>query len=359
MMINVELPLNSLSFGNVSLNILKELFRRNEEICLFPIGEKADLNAFKLEENFKTWLSDNINNRWSKYDIKNPSLKLWHINGSDNRKSKIQNLYTFYECSEPTEIELSIVKNQDKVFFSSSYACETFKNKGLDNCYSIPVGFDPSFGKIEVPKPDGIQFLLMGKYEYRKRTEKIIRTWLKKYGNNTKYTLNLCVTNPFFKPEDMSKILNSAFEGKNYNNVNILPYLKTNEEVNMLMNVCDIDLSGLSGAEGWNLPAFNMTCLGKWSIVLNATSHKDWANSENSILVEPSKTIPAADGVFFHEKSQFNQGVFYDWEEEDMLNAIDIAVSKCLSENVNGAELSRKFSYENMVSLILSGLQRD
>ena len=358
-MLNLELPLNSLSFGNVSFNILRELYKRNEKICLFPIGEKADLNAFEPEDSFKDWMSNSINERWGSYSVDNPSLKLWHINGSDNRKSRIQNLYTFYECSEPTEIELSLLRNQDKVFFSSSYACNTFKDKGLNNCSFIPVGFDPDFKKEEVPKPDGIQFLLMGKFESRKRTSKIIKTWLKKYGNNPKFTLNLCVTNPFFKPEDMQKILASTFEGKSYNNVNILPYLKTNKEVNMLMNVCDIDLTGLSGGEGWNLPAFNMTCLGKWSIVLNATSHKDWANSENSILLEPSGTIPAEDGVFFHKNSQFNQGVFYDWEEENAISAMEHAVTKCSNENVNGVNLSQQFSYENMVSLILSGLQRD
>ena len=54
----------------------------------------------------------------------------------------------------------------------------------------------------------------------------------------------------------------------------------------------------MSGAEGWNLPAFNATALGKWSIVLNSSSHTDWANSDNSILVEPNGTETAEDGNF-------------------------------------------------------------
>ena len=40
-------------------------------------------------------------------------------------------------------------------------------------------------------------------------------------------------------------------------------------KVNILINNIDIDLSGLSNGEGWNLPAFNATALGKWSIVSN------------------------------------------------------------------------------------------
>lgn len=99
----------------------------------------------------------------------------------------------------------------------------------------------------------------MGKFEKRKHTEKIIKLWLSKYGNNNKYQLTVCVTNPFFKQEEMSAVIHNTLEGKRYSNVNFLPYLKTNSEVNELLNSIDIDLTGLSGAEGWNLPAFNAT----------------------------------------------------------------------------------------------------
>ena len=84
----------------------------------------------------------------------------------------------------------------------------------------------------------------------------------------------------------MNQAVSQALEGKRYGNINFLPYLKTNSEVNDFLNAIDIDLSGLSGGEGWNLPSFNATALGKWSIVLNATSHTDWATQSNSILVE-------------------------------------------------------------------------
>ena len=113
--------------------------------------------------------------------------------------------------------------------------------------------------------------------------------WISKYGNNNKYQLSICVTNPFFKPEEMNAVLSNCFQGKRYTNINILPYLQKNSEVNDLINSLDIDLTGLSGAEGWNLPAFNATCLGKWSIVLNETSHKDWSNENNCISVPSSK----------------------------------------------------------------------
>ena len=40
-----DAPINNLSFGNVSVNILKELHKKKSKICLFPKTE-PDLGAF-------------------------------------------------------------------------------------------------------------------------------------------------------------------------------------------------------------------------------------------------------------------------------------------------------------------------
>jgi hypothetical protein len=115
-------------------------------------------------------------------------------------------------------------------------------------------------------------------------------------------------------------------------------------------------LTGLSGGEGWNLPAFNATCLGKWSIVLNATSHKDWANENNSILVEPTGEIECHDQVFFQKGSDFNQGVFYDWEEDAIFNAMENAEKKVGQINAEGQKLAANLTYSNTTDKILSSI---
>ena len=132
-----------------------------------------------------------------------------------------------------------------------------------------------------------------------------------------------------------------------------MPFLKTNSEVNEFVNAIDIDLSGLSGAEGWNLPSFNASALGKWSIVLNATSHKDWANSDNSILVEPSGKIEAYDNMFFQKGSTFNQGNIYSFDNEEVISAMENAENICKKENKEGLKLQNTFSYGKTLDKIL------
>ena len=354
MKVLVEAALNNLSFGNVSVNILKQLYKKNIEIGLFPISD-INIDAFSLDQDFKKYIEDAVNSRYKFLSEDIPSLKLWHINGADNRKNKNQFLYTFYECNQPTEIETAIVANQEKTIFSSTYARDHFLDKGLENCEAVPLGLDDTFKVTnKTYMQDCVHFGLMGKYENRKHTQKIIQTWLKKYGNNNKYLLTCCINNPFFQPEQMKGLINQTLQGKHYNNINFLPHLATNSEVNEYLNSIDIDLGGLSGGEGWNLPSFNATCLGKWSVVLNSTSHKDWATKENSILIEPSGEIAVSDGVFFNQNQPFNQGTFYSWTEEEAISAMELAESKVGQVNTEGVKMGDKMTYEKTVDSILS-----
>jgi hypothetical protein len=352
MNLNVEAPLNSLSFGNVSYNFLRELYKANIDIALFPIGE-PDLSAFQPTQEFVNWLQKSISVRFDALSKNLPTLKLWHLNGSDNLRSRNQTLVTFYECNKPTNIEKNIAKLQSKTLFSSKYASSQFE--GSD---TFKLGFDEDFkvtGKTYLK--DRIHFGLCGKFEKRKHTEKIIKTWLKKYGNDNKYLLSCCITNPFFKPEDMQKVIANLLEGKYYSNINFIPWLKTNAEMNEFLNAIDIDLTGMSGGEGWNLPAFNATCLGKWSVVLNGTAHKEWANEDNSILVEPNGEQPSEDGVFFKGNTEFNQGTFLTFEDEHLISAMEKAESRMGQINACGTLLGQTFTYKSALEQILSKIK--
>tara|TARA_R100000231_G_scaffold70080_1_gene55641 strand:+ start:1475 stop:2566 length:1092 start_codon:yes stop_codon:yes gene_type:complete len=350
----LEAPLNGLSFGNVSFNIIRELQKLDINLGIFPTGD-PDLSAFELTDELKKYIEDSVNKRWTLISSQTPTLKLWHLNGAENRKTKDQFLFTFYETSEPTELEVKIASLQDQVIFSSKYAKKLFSDKGLPSTNYIPLGFDEDFKRTEKEYlKDVIHFGLMGKYENRKHTKKIIQSWLKKYGNNPKYQLSCCVSNPFFNDQQMQGVWTDITEGKNYNNLNVIPRLVKNSEVNELLNAIDVDLTGLSGGEGWNLPAFNATCLGKWSVVLNETSHKDWATKENSILVESSGNMPCEDGVFFTNDNSFNKGVFYTWTEEEAISAMEKAELKAGQLNTEGVKMGDNMTYEKTVKSILA-----
>ena len=342
-------PLNSLSFGNVSFNLLKEIYAKGIDAAIFPIGN-VDVSSFTMTDaNFKSWVEEGVNDRYKKLDKDSTTLQMWHLNGSENRISKKQILYTFYELDEPTESEIKLANFQDKLVFSSSYASSKFQDSSF-----APLGFDTSFYNTNKEYlSNKIHFGLMGKIEKRKHTEKIIQNWIKKYGNNYNYQLTCCISNPFFKKEQMESAIRNILGGKRYGNINFLPFLPKNSQVNDYLNSIDIDLGGMSGAEGWNLPSFNATCLGKWSIVLNSTSHTDWATEQNSILIDPSGKEEVYENIFFKKGSEFNQGNIYTFDDDEFISAMEKAETICKKENTEGKKLKDKFTYKNTLEKIL------
>lgn len=346
--------LNSLSFGNISYNLLREMYRKCMSVSLFPVGDKVDLDSFdKIDNDFKSWIASSINNRFDTMKKDTPTLLQWHLNGSESRLSKDQTLLTFYELDEPTPIETSLCNFQDRTIFSSNHARDLFNS--LDcNTNSVSMGFDEDFHNIDTDKNDFLHFGIIGKFEKRKNTGQIIHQWANTYGNNYDYQLSCCIDNPFISKEQMDGVKHRILGGKNIGNINFIPRLKTNSEINHLMNSIDIDLSGLSGAEGWNLPAFNATCLGKWSIVMNHTSHKDWANSSNSILIEPDKKIESYDQAFFTKGQPFNQGNINVISDEKLIDAFKKSEKKARKINEKGLLLKSEFTYEKTLNNILS-----
>jgi glycosyltransferase involved in cell wall biosynthesis len=354
----VNAPINALSFGNVSVNILRELFKKNIDLIFFPIGDKAEMEAYdKIEPDFVKYLQAATNDRYSKISKDIPSLKLWHIFGSETRYSKNQSLFTFHEVSEVTNIEKNLLNLQDRIFVSSNYTKNIFNLNGLDNVTHVPLGFDNDFQITnKTYLQDKIHFGILGKFENRKNTARIIKSWLKLFGNKPEYQLSCAITNPFLDKARFQNELLKVLEGKQYNNLNFVPYMQTNSEVNDYLNSIDIDLGGLSGAEGWNLPSFNATALGKWSVVINATAHKDWATKDNSILIEPSSLKDCYDDVFFKKGQSFNQGQFFDISDQEMDNAILKSLSYAKTPNPEGLKLQKQFTYEKTVETILCAI---
>jgi hypothetical protein len=361
----LEGPINSLSLGNVTFNIARELLKRNElsAMCLPPCVNNAQFNAFdKASDEIKTEIVNKLLNFTKEFSSDDVGLKIWHINGSERRVAKKQILFSFYEVDMPTETEINLVNQQDAVIFSSKESIDAFVNTGKvdkDKFFFVPLGFDEDFSIEPIQRPDVIHFGLCGKLEKRKNTQTIIKEWLKLYGNNTKYQLTCLINNPFFPKETFDQIIASTLEGKHYNNINFLPTLDLNSEVNQFLNAIDIDLSGCCGNEGWNLPSFNAACMDKVCVVGLGGAHLDWANeftNSNIVKISPDGIEECYDAVFFHRGSPFNQGCFHFFKPENIASAIKEAenvFTNNYQEN-SGKLLREKFTYAKTVDDILS-----
>ena len=340
------------------------MYKRNLDVSIFPVSDNVDLSCYdKISDDFFNWIKDRAQNRYSGIDKNTKCIQLWHLRGSDSCPTSQSYLYTFHEINGTTPIERSICGLHEKTIFSSNFSRDNFsldiktKELGIPDPHveSCPLGFDEDIIKLDKKYfDDCVHFILIGKWESRKNTEQIIRNWLSLFGNKKGYRLTCLVDNPFFKREIMDTLIAKVLNKKDYFNITFLPHLKTNSEMTDLYNSADIDLSGLSSAEGWNLPSFNSTCLGKWSCVMNHTSHKDWATSDNSILVEPTGIREPYDGAFFKKGDEYNQGTIFDLSDEVLRQTILKSVDFAKKPNPNGENLRQIFTYDRTLEILLS-----
>jgi len=360
-----HLPINSVSFGQVSTLFLRTYFDKFRENNVCQLDELAyisnpDISPWEINEDFAAWLrgvSDKFN---LSHDRNKTCFKLWHLNGSMEAVCNDTLLLTFYELDDPTPAEINIARN-NRIALSSKYAQEVFKAKGIESTY-IPLGFDDyNFKRIDKKffSDDRIVFNITGKFEKRKHHSKAIRAWLKKFGNDRRYCLQAALFNPHLPDAEKQyqALIQSLTENKKYFNVNFIGPMQKNAVYNDFLNSGDIVI-GMSGAEGWGLPEFQSVAIGKHSVILNAHSYKDWATQENSILVNPTGKIDSDDGFFFRKGSPFNQGNIFDFNDDDFISACEQAIKRVETSRINeaGMKLQQDFSKEKFVENILSAL---
>jgi hypothetical protein len=357
---NLEVPLNNISFGQTSIQIIRELFRREIYPPIIPItannNRQIDISAQNPDENFNIKLNECLKKQG---EYKPKTFKLWHINGSVNSLGREQTLLTFHETDELTKDEYNIIHKSKRVIVTSKDTQALMTCAGFVPDF-IPLAFDSwNFKKIEKKYFDDerIVFLLPGKLEHRKRTAKTIKAWLKKFGNNTKYFLQVACHNVFLPPEEIKNTYQDILGGKIYSNITFFDWMPTNAVFNDYLNSGHIVLA-MSGGEAFGLPEFHATALGKYCVGHYATGYKSWMNEKNSILVRSSGKFPSNDGKFFNKGDRFNQGSFYDWNEDMFIAACEEAVRKVKDNPINetGLELQQNFTIEKTVDKILESL---
>lgn len=357
MKFNLEVPCNVSGYGQVGWGILYEIYSRGLEPNIFTIGE--DLRPFVKDPAFEIWLSDCKNK--SLKDFRNlPTLRLWHISGSERLLSKRNILWTANECSELTSEEFEILSGYDKIIVTSNYSKDVFaKYFDPDSKLFVVHNFFDSihYKNTTVKKPKQLNWGLFGKMEKRKQSRSSLISWANKFGNNPNHHLTCAIFNGFLDAGQQANEINSWFNGRPPYNISFLGPQPTNEEMNTIYNSVDIVIA-LNSAEGTNLPLLTCLGLGKHALVHNATGHRDFCNFDNSVLIESSGQEPIYDNIFFIQGSQFNQGVMPSISYKSVVDGYDQVLKRFNENPVNesGFKIKDDFSVSKTVDALLSHL---
>ena len=356
-MINLMISLSNTGYGIAGKYIAHELIKRGEDITIFPHGGFAE-NIPKDRDLIK--LCEGNKNNW---DFGASCLNIWHQ--FDLAKHIGHGAYTgfpIFELDSFNEREVAHLQVPDKLCVTSKWAkniLEKFTNlsRGVD---VIPLGVD-----LEIFNPDGrttnikdnkdqYVFLNCGKWEFRKGHDAIINAFNKAFKFSDNVKLIMAPHNPFLNEQELSYWVNLYKDSPLGHKIQILPELKTHNDVATLMRSVDCGVFP-SRAEGWNLELLEMMACGKPVIATNYSAHTEFCTEESTMLIEVDGLEDAYDGKWFHGHGKWME---FSYKEEEQLihymrTCYKTELGFSIKGNTAGIKISKQFTWENTVNKLL------
>lgn len=304
MILNINSPINTTSYGYVSSYIIKELKSLGYDLRHIPIGPNhpdVDLEPLIREALF----------RWDfSYDA--PCLRIWHqhdLNPFYGKGTRIG--MPIFELERFSDVELHSLNNPDELFVCSNWAKEVIENnipnkKG--NVHVVPLGFDDQiFIPTPLPTVDKTIFGNFGKFEIRKGHDVLPEAFNRAFEKNDDVILVMMPHNFFLNQEETNEWI------KRYKNTKLgdkIVFVGRQQTQKMVYNIMSQIHCGIfpSRAEGWNLEALELLACGRHLIITNATAHTEFCNEENSKLIHMNSGYETAyDGKFFHGQFEWRK----------------------------------------------------
>ena len=239
---------------------LQTLFNNDGSRSDLPIyshkdGYRADIDII-LEEHDHHYFYD-------AYDGYKIGYNVWE--STEYSSQFFQQLLTLDELWVPTEWqkEISIKQGYPK-----------------DKIFVIPEGVDgTTFKPPSKPKKQGkFQFVIVGRWDYRKGIKESIEGFLKAFPYNQSVELLLNVENPY--PVDGMKTTEERLKhyGLEDDRIKILKFLDRKQYIKLLQNA-NVIIS-CARAEGWNLPLIESLACGTPSIYTKCSGQLEFTKSE-------------------------------------------------------------------------------
>lgn len=349
--LNLNCPVNFLSYGITSTNITKQLQNLNVDVSLFPIGQ---LEIESKNENLINYQLQNA----QFYNPKSPCLKIWHQYEFGQRigKGKFVGL-TIFELDPLTRTEVHHLNQLDALCVPSQWARSVCENSGVKiPVFVTPLGVDRSIFDRELyneePSEFWTTFLVIGKLEKRKLHEEIIECFNLAFEKNNTVRLLLAIDNVFLPKQYMDDFKKQCKETKMESRINFIDRVGSHKDIARLMCSSDCFI-GCSRAEGFNMPQLEAMSMGLSIITTNNAAHTEYCNGANSYLIDIDDMEIAHDGLFFNEE-KLEGGMWAKWgqrQEEQLVEQMRKVYNQKLHSkktpiNITGIQTAKQFSWQ-------------
>lgn len=347
MNINLYAPIGVTGYGNVAINLLKEL-AKTENICLTPIGSP------RPETQNDANIVESCLARQSTVDYKATCVKIWHqfdlLTKPGNGKYFA---YPFFELDTFNDQEKHHLAFPDELIVSSEWAKNILINNNIkQNISTVPLGVDPAIFspiKRDSQLPNYV-FLTIGKWEIRKSHDVIIECFNKAFNESDDVELWMITHNPFLNQEQENEWLMMIQQSKLKDKIKVFPRLATQENIAEIISYANCGIY-ISRAEGWNLELLETMAMNKPVIATNYSAHTEYCNTDNSYLVDIRSTEKAIDNKWFHGTG--NWAKIDDIAKDQIIDYMKYVYANKVNTNQEGINTAQKFSWENSAKTLL------
>lgn len=299
--LNVIAPINNVSYGLVSTNLISVLNAAGIKVALLPIGP-----AFAEPKHSKA-IQVSID-RLSLFDYKAPCLKIWHQHFmADSIGVGPRYGFPIFELREFTDVEKHQLNSLDCIIVCSSWAkriihhqLPNFPNHNV-NIVNLGVDREIFHGGVINDQYDKsvTTFLNIGKWEIRKGHDILLEAFNKAFGPNDNVRLIMHCHDAILG-EKRNNEWESYYKNSPLGNKIFFTNGRCNNQAEIAKLIALADFGVFpSRAEGWNLPLCEMLAMGRRCIATKNSAHEEYCSEDNCELISDEGIELAFDEPWF------------------------------------------------------------
>jgi autotransporter strand-loop-strand O-heptosyltransferase len=256
--------------------------------------------------------------------------------------------FSVWESSRQPETFFNKLKEFDQVWVPTQWQRQCTIDQGMspDKVFVVHEGVDlDRFHPIKKTKKDKFQFMIFGRWDYRKYTREMVQAFVEEFDKGEPVELLLSADNPY--PVDSYNSTEERLEkyGLQDNRIKIL-HFPSDDDYTHYVQEGDCMLM-VSRSEGWGIPGCESLACGTPTLITNWGAPLEYGEYAYKVKV---KELKKPENVFMQNDVP---GVWAEPDFEDLKKQMRYIYENyevCKLHTMNGLDHIRTFSWENAVN---------
>lgn len=259
--------------------------------------------------------------------------------------------FSVWESTRQPQHFFNKLKEYDQIWVPTAWQRECTIEQGIsaDKVFVVPEGVDLNrFFPVEHKKKDKFQFMIFGRWDYRKYTKEMVRAFIEEFGKDEPVELLLSADNPY--PVDTYNSTEERLEkyGLEDDRIKIL-HFPTDEEYTKYLQTGNCMLM-VSRSEGWGIPACEALACGTPTLITDWGAPLEYGKYAYKVKISGLKK---PENVFMQGDTP---GLWAEPDFDDLkkqMRYIYENYDECKKYTMDNIDFVRHFTWDNAANIAM------